>query len=257
MDLFIWQYVFLFFMVGLAGFIDSMVGGGGLITIPTYLALGVPAELILGTNKCVSTTGGTIAIARFIKNKAINFKLLKFAVITGLIGSIIGATLSRHLENHMMIYILLFISPIVLFLNYKRSKIRLTNSQSPTISSEQMILRTSLIGFFIGGYDGFFGPGTGIFLIFAFIYFLNFSIVEASPNARIINYASNLAAFIYFLVKGAILWKVAFVAILGSMTGNYLGSGQVLKGNTKILTIIFNVVLVSLLAKSIFDIFIK
>lgn len=244
-------------MVALAGFVDSMVGGGGLITIPTYLALGVPAELILGTNKCVSTTGGTIAIFRFIKNKAIDFKLLKFAILTGLIGSLIGATLSRFLENYIMIYILLFISPTVLYLNYKRSKIKVDTTLSAPLSKGQLIFRTSLIGFLIGGYDGFFGPGTGIFLIFAFIYFLNFNITTASPNARIINYTSNLAAFIYFLVKGAILWKVAIIAIAGSITGNYLGSGQVLKGNTKVLTIIFNIVLISLLAKSIYDIFIK
>lgn len=256
MDLSLIQYLFLFIMVALAGFIDSMVGGGGLITIPTYLAIGVPAEFILGTNKCVSTTGGTMAVARFIKNKAIDFRLLKFGIIFGLVGSVAGATLSKYLANHIMIYMLLIISPIVLYLNYKRSKIAKIKQLSD-LSTNQIIIRTSLIGLIIGGYDGFFGPGTGIFLIFSFIYFLHFDIVKASPNARIINYSSNFAAFIYFIFKGVILWKVAVVAILGSITGNYLGSGQVIKGNTKVVSAIFNIVLISLLAKSIYDVFLK
>lgn len=249
------EYSALFSLVAFAGFVDSVAGGGGLITIPTYLAFGVPSELILGTNKCVSTSGGSLAIYRYLKNGVINFKVMIYAIVTGLIGSSIGTQLSRHLDSKRMVYLLIVLVPFVLFLNWYKGKSlkKKSNAEIEALSAKQMILRSSLIGLIIGCYDGFFGPGTGTFLIIALVFFMNMNMVEASPNARVVNFTSNITAFVIFLAKGLILWKVAMVAIVASMFGNHIGSGLVIKGNEKVVKIIFNFVLVGLLFKSILD----
>lgn len=254
MDLSIIQYFFLFVLVAFAGFVDSIAGGGGLITVPTYMALGVPAEFILGTNKCVSTTGGTLSIFRYIKNGVVDFKLMIYGIGTGILGSLVGARLSTVLDNDKMVYLLIVIVPIILVLNYFKSKIVADRKE---ISNGVLIFRTLLIGLIIGCYDGFFGPGTGTFLIIAMVFFLNMSMVEASPNARVINFTSNVSAFIFFLIKGLILWKVAAVAILASLAGNHLGSGVVLKGNHRLVQYVFNFVLILLLLKSFYGLVIK
>lgn len=254
MDLTLIQYFFLFALVAFAGFVDSIAGGGGLITVPTYMALGVPAEFILGTNKCVSTTGGTLSIFRYIKNGVVDFKLMIYGIGTGFLGSLIGARLSTVLDNDKMVYLLIIVVPIIITLNYFKSKIVADRKEIPTNS---LILRTLLIGLVIGCYDGFFGPGTGTFLIIAMVFFLNMSMVEASPNARVINFTSNVSAFLFFLFKGMILWKVAAIAILASLTGNHLGSGVVLKGNHRLVQYVFNFVLVLLLLKSLYGLVFK
>lgn len=251
MELELYQYIFLFFFVALAGFIDSMVGGGGLITIPTYISLGIPNQLILGTNKCVSTSGATIAMIRFIKNKSIDFKFFKYAILFSIIGATLGASLAKFLSNKNMIYILIVLAPIVLFLNHRKNKLNKLLDHPRDIKNP--LTRAHLIALIVGLYDGFFGPGTGIFLIFSMIYFLDFSLIHASPNARLLNYSSNLGAFVYFLIKGLIFWKVAFMAIVASMVGNFLGSGQVIKGNQKVVQIVFNTVLIGLILKSLYD----
>ena len=94
MDIELWQYVVVFFLIGFSGFIDSIAGGGGLISVPTYLALGMPAGLILGTNKCVSSTGTTFAVFRYIRNRTILWQTVIYAIVAALIGSAIGASLS-------------------------------------------------------------------------------------------------------------------------------------------------------------------
>lgn len=254
MDFSVLQYFFLFVLVAFAGFVDSIAGGGGLITVPTYIALGVPSEFILGTNKCVSTTGGTLSIFRYIKNGVVDFKLMIYGIFTGFVGSMVGAQMSAHLDSEKMVYILIVIVPIIFILNYFKEKIVAGNEEH---SQETLIVRTLLIGLIIGCYDGFFGPGTGTFLIIAMVFLLNMSMVEASPNARVINFTSNISAFIFFLFKGVILWKVALIAILASLTGNHLGSSVVLKGNHRLVKYVFNFVLVLLLCKSIYGLVLK
>ena len=253
MDLSSIQYLLIFIFVSFAGFVDSIAGGGGLITIPTYMALGIPSELILGTNKLVSTSGGSVAVFRYIKSGVINFRVIIFGIIFGLIGASIGANLATHLDSKNMTYILIIIVPIIFILNHYRNKILV--AEPIKLDYTPLIIRCSLIGLVIGGYDGFFGPGTGTFLIVAMVLFMNMQIHEASASARIINFTSNISAFIVFFTKGLIAWEVAIVAITASILGNYLGSSFVVKGNTSVIKKVFNFVLAGLLAKAIFDIF--
>lgn len=252
MDIELWQYIIVFLLIGFSGFIDSIAGGGGLISVPTYLSLGLPAEMILGTNKCVSSTGTSFAVFRYIHNRTIIWQTTIYAIIAALIGSAIGASMAKYLSRSLIFTLLLVVIPILFYLQAKHMQAK--EEQSP-LMREQIITRAILAGFFIGGYDGIFGPGTGTFLLLAFMVFLQMSTREASANARIVNYASNVSAFIYFLIQGRIYWPVALVAIAGSICGNWLGSGMVINNADKVVVPVFRFVLCLLMLKCGYDLF--
>ena len=252
MDFELWQYAVVFLLIGFSGFIDSIAGGGGLISVPTYMAVGVPVEFILGTNKCVSSTGTTFAVGRYIMSKTIFWKTMIYAVIAALIGSAIGARLSIFMSKNLMFIILLIVIPTIFYLQAKQSGLA---RQQPILPQASQIIRVTLIGFLLGGYDGLFGPGTGTFILLAFMAFLNLSAREASANARIVNYASNLSAFFYFLIQGRIFWPIALVAVAGSICGNWLGSGLVLTNADRVVKPAFRFVLIALLLKCGYDLY--
>ena len=159
----IFQYILIFFGVALAGLIDSIAGGGGLITIPLYIAVGVPENLILGTNKTVSTIGGTISIFRYIKNKAIVVREGILGGVFSIIGAIIGAQTSNYLSSKYMVYILIVVLPAILIIN-KNIDFNRKNIETK-LDIKTVIFRTALIGLTLGFYDGFFGPGYRYILI--------------------------------------------------------------------------------------------
>jgi uncharacterized membrane protein YfcA len=248
----LWQYLAVFLLIGFAGFIDSIAGGGGLISVPTYLAMGMPAELILGTNKCVSSTGATFAVFRYIRSRTILWQTVSYAILAALVGSAIGASLSTYLSRHLIFTLLLIVIPVLLYLQAGKMP---SQAARPELSRRQIVSRASLAGFFLGGYDGIFGPGTGTFLLLAFMMFLHMGTREASANARIVNYASNVSAFIYFLIQGRIYWPVAMIAVFASILGNWLGSGLVISNADRIVVPVFRFVLLLLMLKCSYDLF--
>lgn len=252
MEIEIWQYFTVFLLIGFSGFIDSIAGGGGLISVPTYLALGMPADFILGTNKSVSSTGTSFAVFRYIRSGTIIWPTVIYAIVAALIGSAIGASLASYLSRSLIFALLLAVIPILFYLQARHLQAERVKFD---LTRRQVISRAILAGFFIGGYDGIFGPGTGTFLLLAFMIFLQMSTREASANARIVNYASNVSAFIYFLIQGRIYWPVALVAIVGSICGNWLGSGLVIRNADKVVVPVFRFVLLLLMLKCSYDLF--
>ncbi len=252
MDIALWQYAAIFLLIGFAGLIDSIAGGGGLVSVPTYMAVGMPPEFILGTNKCVSSSGTTLAVYRYVSNKAILWHTMVFSIVAALIGSAIGANLSRHLSKDIMFVILLVVIPVIFLLQVRQGRLE---TAKKTLAPGIAACRAAAIGLVVGGYDGLFGPGTGTFLLLAFMAFLNMTTREASANARIVNYASNLSAFFFFLFQGRIFWPIAAVAIAGSICGNWIGSGLVLKNADKVVVPVFRFVLLLLLVKCGYDLY--
>ncbi len=252
MEITLWQYATIFVLIGFSGFIDSIAGGGGLISVPAYIAIGLPTEFVLGTNKCVSSTGATLAVFRYIINGRILWRVMIAAIITAFIGSAVGASLSRFLSREIMFVLLLIAIPCIFCLQYfeeKRTPPAEKGGRLPVGAG----FRAAVIGFFLGAYDGIFGPGTGTFILIAFLVFLNFSPQQASANARLINYASNIAAFLFFVLNGRIFWPIAFVAIAGSLCGNWIGSGMVLSRADTIVVPVFRAVLTLLMVKCGWD----
>ena len=235
-------------LVFLGGFVDSIAGGGGLITLPAYLFAGLPAHNAIATNKLSSSCGTVVSCFRFLKNKSVIIQLILPTVIAALIGSSIGARLILMVSDQYIKYFLLFALPIVAyFVVFRRNTIQDTK-QTPISHSKQYTIAI-LASFLIGAYDGFYGPGTGTFLVLALTGLAKIDVKEATGNTKFINLASNIAALITFLVNGKILIPLGLAAALFSMAGNYLGSGMVLKNGARIIRPIIVVVLVLLLIK--------
>jgi hypothetical protein len=251
----IYTAVILFLLIGFAGFVDAIAGGGGLITIPSYIAVGVPANLILGTNKFVNASGTALAVFRMLKHGEINWKLLRLYIVAALVGAFIGALFSVFLDHEGMVYLLLIIVPFMIWINYlKPKKVITQDSQTAELPHKKILIVGLIISFVIGGYDGFFGPGTGTFLFLAFTYFLQFSVRNATVYARVINFTSNVAALGYFLAVNRIDWMVVVIVLPASLIGYWLGSHCVLKGSEKWIKYMVLFVLVLLLIKSILNI---
>ena len=239
-------------LVFLGGLIDAVAGGGGLITLPAYLIAGLPAHMASGTNKCGNAFGTVLATGRFLKRGDVHIPSAIAGAIGALAGAWVGARLNLIMPEQMLYYIMLAVVPVMaLFLLFKRDFGQ--EDQSGTLSRGQLMAMAVGIGLVIGGYDGFFGPGAGTFLMLAFTGLCRFDLLTASGNTKVANSASNLASLVTFAIAGKVMWVVGIPAALCGIAGNYVGSGLALKGGAKVIRPMFFVVLLLLLIRLIYD----
>lgn len=217
----------------LAGLIDAIGGGGGLISLPAYLIAGLPPHAAVATNKLSSTCGTTLATFRFIKNKLVNFKLAVPSIIAAIIGSTIGANLSLLVSEDIMLYVMIAILPVCAFLVLNKKFFHDGGEDIVTLN-KRTYLTATVAAFIIGMYDGFYGPGTGTFLIIAFTIFAKLSIKTANAQAKVINLTSNITSLVIFLLNGEVILTVGLVAAACNMLGGYIGAGLVMKNGAKI-----------------------
>ena len=231
----------------LAGLIDAIGGGGGLISLPAYLIAGLPPHTAIATNKLSSTCGTTLATYRFIKNGLVNVKLAIPAVIAAILGSSIGANLNLLVDDKIMLYVMVAILPICACLVLNK-KLFHDGGSDEIVLNKKLYFIATLSAFIIGMYDGFYGPGTGTFLIIAFTVFAKLSIETSNAQAKIINLTSNVTSLIIFLINGEVLLSVGLVAAACNMVGGYIGAGLVMKNGSKIVkpSIIFVLILLAL-----------
>ena len=239
-------------LVFLGGLIDAVAGGGGLITLPAYLIAGLPAHLASGTNKCGNAFGTFLSTGRFLKRGDVHMPSALAGAAGALVGAWVGARLNLVMPEQMLYYIMLAVVPVMaLFLLFKRDFGQ--EDQSGTLSRGQLMAMAVGIGLVIGGYDGFFGPGAGTFLMLAFTGLCRFDLLTASGNTKVANSASNLASLVTFAIAGKVMWVVGIPAALCGIAGNYVGSGLALKGGAKVIRPMFFVVLLLLLIRLIYD----
>lgn len=231
----------------LAGLIDAIGGGGGLISLPAYLIAGLPPHAAVATNKMSSTCGTALATFRFIKNGLVNFKLAVPAIIAAICGSSIGANLSLLVDDQVMLYIMVAILPICAFLVLNKKLFHDGGEEQVTLNKRTYITAT-VSALIIGMYDGFYGPGTGTFLIIAFTIFAKLSIKTANAQAKVINLTSNVTSLIIFLLNGEVILTIGLAAAACNMVGGYIGAGLVMKNGAKIVkpSIIFVLILLAL-----------
>ncbi len=230
-------------LVFLAGFIDSIAGGGGLISLPAYLISGLPAHLASGTNKMSAMFGTTLSTAKYAKEKKVNWRAAVPAVCGALPGAAIGARLQLLVPERIIYIFMMCMIPVVAVVTLLRK-----DKMEEDLPEKKINLFVStLIGLVIGIYDGFFGPGTGTFLMMAFSMFCGLTLVMASGSAKVVNLASNLASMVTFLFAGNILYLLALPAAACSMLGNYLGARLAVKKGAKAIRPMFYVVLTLLM----------
>jgi len=227
-------------LVFLAGVIDSIAGGGGLISLPAYLIAGVPPHFALGTNKLSSCIGTFASTARYIKNKSVNYKIAVVSVVLALTGSFLGANLALRVSESIIKNLLLFILPFTAIFVLKNKKDR---DAAKIISERKAFLIACAASLIISVYDGFYGPGTGTFLLLSYTSLAGMDIKTASGNTKVVNLSSNIAALITFLIHGKLVLILGLVAAVFSIAGHYIGSGLVLKRGYKIVKPIMVLVL--------------
>jgi len=216
------EILFLSLAALLAGFVDAVAGGGGVITFPTFLLLGIPVSEIVGTNKLVSTAGTTVAAATFLKKKLPQKEILVTAIPFTIIGALAGAVSVLALPNDFLKPIVSILVIIVALYCYLRPALGIEHTFEGLTSRSKKL--TMFTAFIIGFYDGFFGPGTGIFLAFFFIKFLGCDFLRATANTKILNWASNIVPLTYFLVCGNIRFDLGVPMLLANIVGGYLGA---------------------------------
>jgi uncharacterized membrane protein YfcA len=239
-------------LVFLAGFIDSIAGGGGLISLPAYLLAGVPMHFALGTNKLSSSMGSVTASIRYYRNRFVDLFLCIPSIAAALAGSAIGSTLSLIVNETYLQKLLLIVLPVTAFFVFKNKHF---NDGLTPLPRCRALAFSIIISFVIGGYDGFFGPGTGTFLILLYTGIVKLNPRTASGNAKLVNMASNLGAVTVFLVNGRALLPLGLCAGIFSIAGSYLGSGLAIKKGAALIRGFILVVLALLFAKVGWDIF--
>lgn len=235
-------------MVFLAGFVDAIGGGGGLISLPAYMLVGLPAHTAIATNKLSSCIGTVFSTGRYLKNGCVKMKLVAPTVIMSLIGSVIGAKLCLVVDDKYLKGMMLVVLPIVAAMVVFKRDILESKEELPL--KKQLII-TTIAAFVIGLYDGFYGPGTGTFLVLVFTGIAKMNVKEASGNAKCVNLASNVSAVVTFLLSGTVMISLGLIAAVFSILGHYIGSGLVLKNGAKIVRPIIIIVVAMMIVKII------
>ncbi len=216
-----WALAVIFPLLFIAGFVDAIGGGGGLISIPAYLIAGVPPHYALGTNKLSSSMGTTISTIKYARNGYMIWWLCGLSVITALLGSSLGAHLALIAsETVLMIFMLIAIPIVGFYVIYKKD----LNNDKPTFSKAKTAALVMLIAFVVGIYDGFYGPGTGTFLLLLLTGIARIDVFHAAGVTKTINLTTNLAALVVFLMNGTVYLGLGIAAGLFNIAGNYLGA---------------------------------
>ena len=223
--------ILLFFVGMIAGTIDTIAGGGGLLTIPALLSVGLPPAAALATNKLQSVFGTFTASAYFVRKKMVNLKEMKLMIASAFIGSILGGITLLQIDASLLEQIIPFLL-MAIGIYFLASKDVGAVEKHKLISTSIFSMSFVLI---IGFYDGFFGPGTGSFFTIAFIYLLGYNISNATAQTKILNFTTNIASVIFFAIMGKLYILVGLVMGAGQIIGALIGAKLVVLQGQKII----------------------
>ncbi|MBX7099536.1 MAG: TSUP family transporter [Myxococcaceae bacterium] len=224
-----------------AGTIDAIAGGGGLVTVPALLAAGLPPHLALGTNKAQSVLGALTSMLRYWRAGLVDARQAKVALPAGALGALAGAALVLQLDPAVL-------KPVILGLLLAAGGFMV--AYRPGASRGAPTLGKALgVALLIGAYDGFFGPGTGTFLIIAFVGLMGRTLEQATADAKVVNFASNAATVGLMAFAGKVLWPIALPMAVGQIAGGYFGASLGIKGGARLIRPVVVSVVVALVLK--------
>ncbi|MCS6949514.1 MAG: TSUP family transporter [bacterium] len=236
-----------------AGFFDAIVGGGGLIQIPALLLLFpqfAPAT-VLGTNKLISISGTTVAAWQYARGGHVRWSDLRVAVLVAFIGSAMGARLAVYLSAEVMRPLVAVLLIGVWLYTWRRKGLGLTPNVPATRLHPQVVL--SLLALVVGMYDGFFGPGTGSFLMFGMTTLLGMDFLQATAHTKVLNWTTNLAALVTFGWQGQVQWVFALPFVAANVLGGWLGSRLAMRCGSPLIRKLFLGVVAAILARLVWD----
>lgn len=236
--------------VFLASFVDAIGGGGGLISLPVYLLSGLPMHQALGTGKLSSCLGTSASTFRYIKNKCVDWKLGIPSVPLALVGAYLGTSLQLALDEKYLKYLLLVILPVVAAVMFKQKKFP---EERLDYNSWKQKLIVWGAAFILGAYDGFYGPGSGTFMLLCFCSLAKMDLRSASGNVKIVNFSSNVGALVTSFMAGTVLVPIGLITAVFAFAGHYIGAGLTIKNGSKVVRPIILVVLSLLMVKLILE----
>ena len=239
-------------LVFFASFVDAIAGGGGLISLPAYFITGMPAHMAIASNKFSAAIGTAISTARFIKSGNLHMKTALQTAVIAFVGSALGAKIALFTSDYYLRIAMMVLLPCVaVFVLLQQDD----ESRFEQMSKTRIFIGMIVMGLLIGMYDGFFGPGTGTFLILGYTTILGFDLKRACGNTKIVNLTTNVSALIVFMLAGQVYYAVAIPAMFFSIMGNWVGSGLAIKKGAKFVRPVMIFVLCLLLVKIIYDFF--
>jgi len=231
----------------MGGLVDSMAGGGGLISLPSLLAAGVPPHIALATNKVQSAIGTSFSTLRYIRSGYVLLRLGVLGFVASFAGSYAGAYTVLRVPASSLDAIIPVLIVVVAAVTFLRKDFGIRDDSSRMTRTHYLL--AAGFAFCIGFYDGFFGPGTGSFLAFGFVLFFGFGFLRATAHAKLLNLASNYAAILAFVVGGELYWHIALPMGVANLSGAWTGAGLAIRGGSKVIKPVFGAVLLALLLK--------
>ena len=240
-------------LVFLGGFVDAVAGGGGLISLPAYLIAGLPAHTAIGTNKISSAMGTTLTTWKFWKQGYIQLKLAALCAVCALAGSTGGANLALLVSDRIFRILLLFILPLTAFYVFRSKSMEVEGRAALPAGKTYAI--AAVCALVIGAYDGFYGPGTGTFLLLLLTGLARMDLNHAAGTTKVINLSTNVAALVTYLVNGHVYLALGLTAGLFGIAGNWLGARSFTKKGARIVKPLIGVVLAVFFVRTLWEVF--
>lgn len=240
-----------------AGFIDSVVGGGGLIQIPALLINlpFTPLPTLFGTNKIAALSGTMISAIQYSRRIKFDYRLLLFVSFFSAVASFAGAKVVSYVNVSVLKPVILIILIIIAIYTFIKKDLGTIQTNSFTVTKK--IIYGSCIGLIVGFYDGFFGPGTGSFLVMGFVVILGFEFLQASAYSKIINCITNISALVVFIRQGNFLLELAIIMALCNIAGSIAGTKMALKKGNRFVRIFFLIIVTLMIARYGYDIYFR
>lgn len=238
-------------LVFVAGLVDAIGGGGGLISLPAFLFAGLPGQMAAATNKLSSSCGTTVVTIRLLKNKLVDLRFSVPAIIAAILGASVGANIALIVPEEIFLKIMIFVLPVIAILVLNKKIVRDDGADVIEHTLKNYIV-VGITSFVIGIWDGMYGPGTGTFLIIAFTAILKMSMKSSNGLAKIVNLTTNITSLVIFLMNGIVIIELGLAAAVCNMIGSYIGAGLAIRNGSKIIRPVILIVLGLLLIKIIF-----
>ncbi len=232
----------------LAGYIDSIAGGGGMVQVPVLLLSGLSPIHVLASNKMAGLVGVLMATIKYALSKKISWKVVSIAIIPCLLASYIGSRLIMFVSDEIITWAIILAIPVAMVFLFKKSK-KIVEEKTK-LNNKNIILATAPIGF----YDGLLGPGTGTYMTISMKKFLHLDYLISTASTKPLNFATNVGSAIAFIFAGKVLWGVAIVLGLANIAGSYVGSHYAIKGGEEFIKKVLVFVLVFMLVGNIIKI---
>ncbi len=240
-------------LIFIGGLVDAIGGGGGLITLPAYLIAGFPVHAAIGTNKVSSSMGISIAFTKFLLNGWIPVKLSALGVVFALTGSSLGAKTALLISDYAFKILMLVILPVTAYYVFRSQDLLREDKDSHEDISRRSHIVCVLVAFFVGFYDGFYGPGAGTFMLLLLAGAARLTVQKANGVTKAINFTTNIAALAVYFANGKVIIPLGVIAGVFSIAGNYIGARFFEKGGAKIVRPVILIVLSLFFVRVIYD----